>query len=146
LPFVFEDYVLDQQRRELTLRGQVVTVGPQVFDLLLQLVSNRDRVMSKDDLLKAVWSGRIVSESTITSHINAVRKAIGDTGEEQRLVRTVARKGYRFVGEIKVDEVGETRQSDIEEPTTVDLKQTPPPHSSCRTNPPLPSCPSKSER
>jgi TolB-like protein len=127
LQFVFEDYVLDQQRRELTLRGQVVAVGPQVFDLLLQLVSNRDRVMSKDDLLKAVWSGRIVSESTITSHINAVRKAIGDTGEEQRLVRTVARKGYRFVGEIKVDEVGETRQPDIEEPTPVDLKQTPPP-------------------
>lgn len=127
MQFVFEDYVLDQQRRELTLRGQVVAVGPQVFDLLLQLVSNRDRVMSKDDLLKAVWSGRIVSESTITSHINAVRKAIGDTGEEQRLVRTVARKGYRFVGEIKVDEFRETRQPDIEEPTPVDLKQTPAP-------------------
>lgn len=54
LPFVFEDYVLDQERRELTLRGQVVAVGPQVFDLLLQLVSNRDRVVSKDDLLNAV--------------------------------------------------------------------------------------------
>ena len=127
LPFVFEDYVLDQERRELTLRGQVVAVGPQVFDLLLQLVSNRDRVVSKDDLLNAVWSGRIVSESTITSHINAVRKAIGDTGEEQRLVRTVPRKGYRFVGEIKVDEVGEPRQPDIEEPTPEDLKQTPAP-------------------
>ncbi len=112
LPFVFEDYVLDQERRELTLRGQVVTVGPQVFDLLLQLVSNRDRVVSKDDLLNAVWSGRIVSESTITSHINAVRKAIGDTGEEQRLVRTVPRKGYRFVGEIKVGETGEAPQPD----------------------------------
>ncbi|MET0776723.1 MAG: winged helix-turn-helix domain-containing protein [Pseudomonas mandelii] len=106
MPFVFEDYVLDQDRRELTLRGQVVAIGPQVFDLLLQLVVNRDRVVSKDDLLNAVWSGRIVSESTITSHINAVRKAIGDTGEEQRLVRTVARKGYRFVGEIKVAETG----------------------------------------
>jgi DNA-binding winged helix-turn-helix (wHTH) protein len=70
---VFEDYVLDQERRELTLRGQVVAIGPQVFDLLLLLVSNRDRVVSKDDLLNAVWSGRIVSESTITSHINAVR-------------------------------------------------------------------------
>ncbi|HEF4762891.1 TPA: winged helix-turn-helix domain-containing protein [Pseudomonas putida] len=104
MPFVFEDYVLDQERRELTLRGQVVTIGPQVFDLLLLLVSQHERVVSKDDLLKAVWAGRIVSESTITSHINAVRKAIGDTGEEQRLVRTVARKGYRFVGELKTDE------------------------------------------
>lgn len=92
--------MLDPERRELTLRSQVVTVGPQVFDLLLYLVTNRDRVVSKDDLLQAVWSGRIVSESTITSHINAVRKAIGDSGEEQRLVRTVARKGFRFVGEI----------------------------------------------
>lgn len=100
MQFVFEDYLLDQQRRELTWRGQVVTVGPQVFDLLLLLVSNRERVVSKDELLNAVWSGRIVSESTITSHINAVRKAIGDTGEQQRLVRTVPRKGYRFVGEI----------------------------------------------
>jgi TolB-like protein len=112
LPFVFEDYVLDDKRRELTLRGQVVAVGPQVFDLLLLFVNNPDRVISKDDLLKAVWNGRIVSESTITSHINAVRKAIGDTGEEQRLVRTVARKGYRFVGQIKVDEIGETQQPD----------------------------------
>ncbi|MHC8366432.1 winged helix-turn-helix domain-containing protein [Pseudomonas sp. ZT5P21] len=112
MPFVFEDYVLDQERRELTLRGQVVPIGPQVFDLLLQLVSHRDRVISKDDLLKAVWSGRVVSESTITSHINAVRKAIGDTGEEQRLVRTVARKGYRFVGLVEVGDTADAQPFD----------------------------------
>ncbi len=92
--------MLDPERRELTLRAQVVTVGPQVFDLLLHLVRNRDRVVSKDELLQAVWGGRIVSESTITSHINAVRKAIGDNGDEQRLIRTIARKGFRFVGEV----------------------------------------------
>ncbi|NQD91461.1 CadC-family transcriptional regulator [Pseudomonas sp. CrR25] len=129
MPFVFEDCVLDQERRELTLRGHLVTVGPQVFDLLLHLVNNRDRVVSKDDLLDTVWSGRIVSESTITSHINAVRKAIGDTGEEQRLVRTVPRKGYRFVGEIKAVEIGHaqspaTPSSDERAPTAP--KQTPP--------------------
>ncbi|WP_085695327.1 MULTISPECIES: winged helix-turn-helix domain-containing protein [unclassified Pseudomonas] len=101
MPFKFEDFVLDPERRDLTQRGQTVTVGPQVFDLLLQLISHRDRVVSKDELLDAVWSGRVVSESTITSHINAVRKAIGDTGEHQRLVRTVPRKGYRFVGEVQ---------------------------------------------
>ncbi|MCA1439909.1 winged helix-turn-helix domain-containing protein [Ensifer sp. IC4062] len=110
MPFVFGDYVLDPERRELTVRAEVVAVGPQVFDLLLHLVRNRDRVVSKDDLLAAVWGGRIVSESTITSHINAVRKAIGDSGEEQRLIRTVPRKGFRFVGEISVDEIGEARQ------------------------------------
>ncbi len=125
VPFAFEGYVLDQERRELTLRGQNVAVGPQVFDLLLLLVSNPDRVISKDDLLEAVWSGRIVSESTITSHINAVRKAIGDTGEEQRLVRTVARKGYRFVGQVKVDNGGEARPPDIDEPSPVAPKLMP---------------------
>lgn len=121
MQFVFGDYVLDPERRELTLRSQVVTVGPQVFDLLLYLVTNRDRVVSKDDLLQAVWSGRIVSESTITSHINAVRKAIGDSGEEQRLVRTVARKGFRFVGEI-----GESRLPDgagVAEPAFGDARE-----------------------
>jgi TolB-like protein len=125
LPFTFEDYVLDQERRELTQRGQVVAVGPQVFDLLLLFVNNPDRVVSKDELLQAVWSGRIVSESTITSHINAVRKAIGDTGEEQRLVRTVARKGYRFVGQINGAMAGEARQPDSDERSTVAAQQTP---------------------
>ncbi|MFB1635255.1 winged helix-turn-helix domain-containing tetratricopeptide repeat protein [Pseudomonas sp. AP-1] len=101
MPFEFDDYVLDEQRRELTQRGQAVTIGPQVFDLLLQLVSHRDRVLGRDELLARVWNGKIVSESTITSHINAVRKAIGDTGEEQRLLRTVPRKGYRFVARVR---------------------------------------------
>ena len=90
--------MLDLGRRELTRGSQVIAVGPQVFDLLIYLVRNRERVVSKDDVLDAVWSGRIVSESTLTSHINAVRKAIGDSGEGQRLIRTVARKGFRFVG------------------------------------------------
>ena len=107
MQFAFGDYVLDPERRELTLRAKVVTVGPQVFDLLLHLVRNRDRVVSKDELLQAVWAGRIVSESTITSHINAVRKAVGDNGDEQRLVRTIARKGFRFVGAVEAGRVGE---------------------------------------
>ncbi|WP_331371350.1 winged helix-turn-helix domain-containing tetratricopeptide repeat protein [Sinorhizobium chiapasense] len=130
MPFVFGDYVLDPERRELTLRAEVVAVGPQVFDLLLHLVRNRDRVVSKDDLLAAVWGGRIVSESTITSHINAVRKAIGDSGEEQRLIRTVARKGFRFVGEISVDEIGEPRQPDgsgVIEHGSSEQREPPPP-------------------
>ncbi|WP_260430274.1 winged helix-turn-helix domain-containing protein [Burkholderia stagnalis] len=108
--------MIDPERRELSHRAKVVPVGPQVFDLLLHLVRNRDRVVSKDDLLQAVWHGRIVSESTITSHINAVRKAIGDTGGEQRLVRTVARKGFRFVGEI-----GEHISRELREPPSTPL-------------------------
>jgi len=105
LPFVFGDFVLDPDRRELTRAAEPIPVGPLVFDLLLYLVRNREHVVSKDDLLDAVWQGRIVSESTLTSHINAVRKAIGDTGAEQRLVKTIARKGLRFVGDVTEAEV-----------------------------------------
>jgi TolB-like protein len=99
--YLFEDYALDPDRRELTRHAEAVAIGPKVFDLLLYLIQNRGHVVSKDDLLEAIWSGRIVSESTLTSHINAMRKAVGDNGEEQRLIRTVARKGFRFVGEIR---------------------------------------------
>jgi TolB-like protein len=98
--FVFGEYVLNPDRRELTRGSVLIPTGPQVFDLLVYLVQNRARVVSKDDLLQAVWGGRIVSESTLTSHINAVRKAVGDSGAEQRLIRTVARKGLRFVGDV----------------------------------------------
>jgi TolB-like protein len=96
----FEDYVLDPERRELARGTEAIAVGPQVFDLLLYLVQNREHVVSKDELLDVVWGGRIVSESTLTSHINAARKAIGDSGREQLLIRTVARKGFRFVGNV----------------------------------------------
>jgi TolB-like protein len=98
--YAFEDYVIDQDRRELTRSGEPIAVGPQVFDLLLHLVRNREHVVSKDELLDAVWAGRIVSESTLTSHINAARKAIGDSGRNQRLLRTIARRGFRFVGDV----------------------------------------------
>jgi TolB-like protein/Flp pilus assembly protein TadD len=96
--FLFEDYTLDIDRQELRRGSQQIAVEPQVFDLLVYLVQNRERVVTKDDLLDAVWKGRFVSESNLTTRINAARKAIGDSGEQQRLIRTVARKGFRFVG------------------------------------------------
>jgi TolB-like protein len=101
MPFVFGDCVLDPDRRELFRASEMISTGPQVFDLLVYLVKNRERVVSKDDLLDAVWHGRIVSESTLASHVNATRKAIGDSGQKQHLIRTVARKGFRFVGEVR---------------------------------------------
>ena len=99
--FVFGDYSLDLDRRELQHGAALVETEPQVFDLLIYLVQNRDRVVTKDDLIASVWHGRIVSESTLTSRINAARKAVGDSGEQQALIRTIPRKGIRFVGELK---------------------------------------------
>jgi TolB-like protein/cytochrome c-type biogenesis protein CcmH/NrfG len=101
LPFRFEDFVLDPERRELRRADALIAVEPQVFDLIDFLVRNRERVVTRDDLLDAVWNGRVVSESTLASRINAARRALSDTGEEQRLIRTVARKGVRFVGAVE---------------------------------------------
>jgi DNA-binding winged helix-turn-helix (wHTH) protein/pimeloyl-ACP methyl ester carboxylesterase len=98
--FSFENFALDCERRELRAHGAIVPVEPQVFDLLVYLIENRERVVSKDDLIASVWSGRIVSDSTLDSRINAVRKALGDSGGRQQFVRTIARKGFRFVGEV----------------------------------------------
>jgi TolB-like protein/cytochrome c-type biogenesis protein CcmH/NrfG len=97
----FGDYEIDIERRELRRSNTAVAVEPQVFDLLVYLVQNRDRVVSKDDLIATIWGGRVVSDSTLSSRINAARKAIGDSGAGQTLIRTVARKGLRFVGTVR---------------------------------------------
>ena len=99
--FLFNNHTLDTSRRELRRGPEPVAVEPQVFDLLVLLIENRDRVLSKDDLIASVWGGRVVSDSTLTSRINAARKAIGDSGEKQNLIRTIARKGIRFVGTLR---------------------------------------------
>ena len=99
--YCFEDFVLDPDRRELRRAGAVIDVQPRAFDLLQYLIANRDRVVSKDDILAAIWGGRIVSESALTTRINATRAAVDDNGDQQRLIRTLPRKGIRFVGEVR---------------------------------------------
>jgi TolB-like protein len=96
----FGEHRLDITRRELRCGTVPVDLEPKVFDLLAFLIRNRDRVVSKDDLLERIWDGRIVSESAITTRINALRRALGDDGVAQRLIRTFTRKGVRFVGEV----------------------------------------------
>lgn len=110
MQLLFGDHILDPDRRELRRGSEPIAVEPQVFDLLIHLIRSRDRVVSKDDLIASVWDGRAVSESTLTSRINAARRAVGDSGEEQKLIRTIARRGFRFVGEVLT-------QSDGGEPT-----------------------------
>jgi TolB-like protein/cytochrome c-type biogenesis protein CcmH/NrfG len=99
--FLFSDHLLDTDRRELSRSEVPVSVEPQVFDLVVHLMQNRDRVVTKEELIDKIWHGRSVSESTLTSRINAARKAVGDSGTSQALIRTIARKGFRFVGTVQ---------------------------------------------
>ena len=101
LRYLFEEYAFDTDRRELHRRADVVSVAPQVFDLLNYLIRNRERVVSKDDLLKAIWNGRSVSDAALTTRLNVARSVIGDSGEKQRLIKTLPRKGFRFVGMVR---------------------------------------------
>jgi DNA-binding winged helix-turn-helix (wHTH) protein/Flp pilus assembly protein TadD len=101
LLYFFENFVLDPGRRELRCGATPIAMEPQAFDLLLHLVRHREQVVSRDEMIEQIWDGRIVSESALSTRINAVRKAIGDTGAEQRLIKTLPRKGVRFVGEVR---------------------------------------------
>jgi TolB-like protein len=114
--FVFGNHTLDCDRRELLRGAESIPVEPQVFDLLIYLVENRDRVVSKDDLIASIWHGRVVSDSTLTSRINAARKAVGDSGGSQKLIRTIARKGIRFVGDVRAQSPGSESLAEPNEP------------------------------
>ena len=106
MQFSFDNYTLDTDRRELRKGSEPIALEPQVFDLLVYLVQNCDRVVSRDDLFASVWGGRIVSDSTLTSRINAARKAVGDNGKDQKLIRTIPRKGFRFVSDVRTQHSG----------------------------------------
>jgi TolB-like protein len=101
LRYRFEDCVLDTDQRELRRGLQLVSMAPQAFDLLAYLIGNRERVVSKDDLVGTIWRGRVVSDAALTTRLNVARSAIGDNGDEQRLIKTLPRKGFRFVGAVR---------------------------------------------
>src|SRR5262245_52229606 len=103
--YLFENYALDTDRRELHRATDAVSLTPQAFDVLLYLIRNRDRVVSKDDLISAIWGGRIISDAALATRLTAARAAIGDDGSQQRLIKTLQRKGFRFIG--SVQEAGE---------------------------------------
>lgn len=114
----FGDYALDTSIYELHRSGERVAIEPQVFNLLQHLIRNRDQVVSKDDLIGAVWDGRAVSDTTLSSRIFAARKAVGDTGEAQAVIRTVPRRGFRFIGDVSSEdeELLPTGPADGEDP------------------------------
>ena len=117
MTFIFDNCELHRDRRELQRNGSVIHIEPQVFDVLVHLLRHRDRVVSKEELIRAVWDGRFVSDDTLSSRVSAARRAIGDTGADQRLIRTVTRRGFRFVGDVRQD-------PDVS-PTPTDVEQTP---------------------
>ena len=126
--FHFADHILDTGRRELRRGPESIEVEPQVLDLLIYLMQARDRVVSKDDLIASVWGGRIVSDTTLTSRIYAARRAIGDNGRDQKLIRTIARKGLRFIADVRTQAEGETAQAIAPPPNDADklVQRTPP--------------------
>ena len=138
MQFLFANHTLDTDRRELRRGSKAIAVEPQVFDLLVYLMQNRDRVVSKDDLIASVWGGRIVSDSTLTSRINAARKAVGDSGKNQKLIRTIARKGLRFVGAVRTQQATPNRHRRVARR----MKSTSSRARRCRcpTGPPSPCC------
>jgi pimeloyl-ACP methyl ester carboxylesterase/DNA-binding winged helix-turn-helix (wHTH) protein len=114
--YVFEQYQLDTQRLELSSDGAPTSLEPQVFSVLAYLIEHRDRVVPKDELLEQVWETRYVSDAALASRIMAARRAVGDDGRAQRLIKTVQRRGYRFVGDVR--EPAAAAAAAVEPPTT----------------------------
>ena len=99
----FDDIEVDADRFELRRQGEACHVEPQVFDLMLHFIRNPNRIISRDEVIEAVWQGRIVSEATISSAIKSARRALGDDGDSQKYLRTVRGRGFEFVGSVKTD-------------------------------------------
>src|SRR5262245_27632999 len=108
MTFAFENCTIDCDRREVSRNGVIAHVEPQVFDVLVHLVRHRERVVSKNELIRTIWEGRCISDETLTSRVSAARRAIGDNGSDQRFIRTVTRHGFRFVADVRSEQVKET--------------------------------------
>ena len=99
--YQFAEFEIDLSQQELRRLGKAVHIEPQVFDLIVHLVRNHDRIVSKDELIETIWNGRIISEAALSSRINGARRALGDNGNDQALIRTLHKRGFRFVGDVR---------------------------------------------
>ncbi len=120
--YLFAQFEIDPGRHELSRAGEPVHIEPQVFDLIVHLVRNRDRIVSKDELIETIWNGRIISEAALSSRINGARRALGDSGNDQIFIKTLHKRGFRFVGDVQ--EITESRDQDeasiVPDPTVSD--------------------------
>ena len=118
MDFRFADFEIDTARHELRRAGAIVHIEPQVFDLLVHLVRNRDRIVTKDELVDAIWQGRIISDAALSSRISAARRALGDTGNDQSFIRTLHKRGFRFVGAVEEDSSAPSAGAGDQPPST----------------------------
>jgi DNA-binding winged helix-turn-helix (wHTH) protein len=109
--YVFGEYALDTQLYELRHAGQPCQLEPQVFNVLTYLLQHRDRVVTKDELLDQLWPNQFISEVTLHHRVMEARKAIGDSGRAQRCIKTVHRRGYRFIADVTLAEPSPPRLS-----------------------------------
>src|SRR5580704_194415 len=100
--YQFGQYELDIATAELRADGKTLNIEPQVFGLLALLVGNHDRLVSKEEIIEKVWDGRIVSDAAVASRVKSARQALGDDGKAQQFIRTIHRKGFRFVADVRV--------------------------------------------
>src|SRR6185436_19666108 len=107
LKYQFAEFEIDLSQQELRRLGEYIHIEPQVFDLIVHLVRNHDRIVSKDELIDTIWHGRIISEAALSSRINAARRALGDNGNDQALIRTQHKRGFRFIGQVEEIEAAE---------------------------------------
>src|ERR1700750_105570 len=101
MQYRFAEFEIDLSQQELRRSGEAVHIEPQVFDLIVHLVRNHDRIVSKDELIETIWNGRIISEAALSSRINGARRALGDNGTDQVFIRTLHKRGFRFVGDVQ---------------------------------------------
>ena len=123
--YAFENFELDTKLYELRRDGQPCRMEPQVFDMLLYIVENRDRVVTKNDLFDHIWKNRVVTDSALASRLKAVRATLGDRGRDQRLIKTLHGRGFRFVGNVTEQEKGSI-QGDTSSPTGAQVETSPP--------------------
>ena len=100
--YTFGQFELDLAAVELRSRGNAVSIEPQVFALLALLVENRERLVSKDEIVEKVWDGRVVSDAAVASRVKSARQALGDDGKSQQLIKTIHGQGYRFIAQAKI--------------------------------------------
>lgn len=123
MQYRFSDFELDLSQQELRRLGEAVHIEPQVFDLIVCLVQNHDRIVSKDELIETVWNGRIISEAALSSRINGARRALGDNGADQLFIRTLHKRGFRFVGDVQTVSVPDTESVHLVPDQTVPAEE-----------------------